>query len=74
MPHVGYNKNPHLTLEVGELVTPRRGEPFRKKKQIGTVIELTEDYVTIYWHNPLEGNAVRNRIMRHIAEKILDNP
>jgi hypothetical protein len=74
MPHVGYNKNPHLTLEVGELVTPRRGEPYRKKKQIGTVIGLTDEHVMIHWHNPMEGSPVRNKISLHIAEKILDNP
>ena len=74
MPHIGYKKNPHLTLRAGELVTPRRGEPYRKKKQIGTVIQLTDEHVTIHWHNPTEGHPVRNKIARHIAEKILDNP
>jgi len=74
MPHVGYKKNPHLVLELGELVTPRRGEPLRKKKQIGTVVELTDGYVSIHWHNPTDGEPVRNKIAHHIAEKILDNP
>ena len=73
MPHIGYKKNPHLVLELGGLVTPRRGEPYRKKRQIGTIVGLTEEHVSIHWHNPTEGEPVKNKIVRHIAEKILDN-
>ena len=73
MPHVGYSKNPHLSLEVGALVTPRRGEPYRKKRQVGTVIERGEEKVKIHWHNPVEDEPVQSTISVHIAEKILDN-